>query len=113
MSLPVSSLCLRRLGTSRNVLKTLYDTVINTRHYIRTGLGDSSSFYSSCLKNNLQGGGQGNGSGPPTWLSISIILLSIIATSPIKDTFVSAISLTLFMMNRIKNVDDTDMFMTG
>ena len=113
MSLPMSSLCLRILVMHQNVHKTLYDTVSKMRHYVRTGLGNSSMYYCSNSKHNLQGGVQGNGYGPPTWLSTSIELLSSIASSPIQASFVSAISLTIFMMNVIMYVDDTDMFMTS
>ena len=113
MSLAIGSLCLRRLGTPLNILSALFITVINMRHYVRSGLGDSTSYYTSERDKYLQGGGQGNGSGPPTWLAISVVLLNIIADYPINAMFVSAVLLISITMSAIMYVDDTDVLLTG
>ena len=92
MTLPVSSMCIRQMGAPKSVLMTLYTTTAKMHHYVRTGHGESSSFYTNPEHQYLQGGGQGNGSGPPTWICISIVLLSIINAFAINAAFTAAIS---------------------
>ena len=92
MALPVSSLCLRRMGAAKSILQTLYAKISSMKHFIRTRHGESESFYTNLDGEHLQGGGQGNGAGPPTWLCISIILINIINSFGVNSMFCTAIS---------------------
>ena len=83
------------------------------KHYIRTGHGESTSYYTNPNGHHLQGGGQGNGSGPPTWLCISIVLLNIINAFPVNATFATAITGITITICAVMYVDDTDLVITG
>ena len=113
MTLPISSLCLRRMGAPKSVLQTLYSTISRMRHYVRTGHGESTSFYTNPGNEYLQGGGHGNGSGPPTWICISIVLIGIINAFPANAAFSSAISGIVITLCAIMYVDGTDLIITG
>ena len=113
MTLLISSLCLRRMGAPISVLQTLYETIATMKHYVRTGHGESQSYYTNPVGKYLQGGGQGNGSGPPTWICISIVLISIINAFPVNAAFTSAITGLTITLCAIMYVDDTDLLIAG
>ena len=103
----------KKNGGPRSVLQTLYSTILKMRHYVQTGHGESTSFYTALENQNLQGGGQGNGSGPPTRICISIVLISIINTFPVNATFTSAMSGLEISLCAIMYIDNTDLLVTG
>ena len=113
MALPISSLCLQRIGAAKSTLKTLYATISKMRHYIRTGHRESENYYANPEGQYLQGGGQGNGSGPPTWLCISIVLISIINAFSVNAFFTAAITGIAITLCAVMYVNDTDLLVTG
>ena len=48
------------------------------KSYLRTGFGDSSSYYSSNTKYPYQGMGQGNGASPAIWILVSSLLINML-----------------------------------
>ena len=82
------------------------------KHFIRTGHGESETFYTN-PDEHFQGSGQGNGAGPSTWMCISIILINIINSFGVNATFCTAISGISIVLCAIMYVDDTDLAVTS
>ena len=113
MALAIGAIAFLRLGVPRQAIRSLFTTLANMKHFVRTAHGDSSTYYSGTKTHPLQGGGQGNGAAGPMWIAISIILLSIIATVPINATLTSAITLMTLSISAIMYVDDTNILLTA
>ena len=94
------------LGTPMIVLRILYDTLINMKNDVRTGLGDSTQFIPVMKKKLLQEGGQGNGACLPIWLGISVILLQRMDAFNVNATFLSAISRVVLTVFAVIHVDN-------
>ena len=109
----VGSIVCRRLGLNPPAIQTLFSTLHNMKHYVRTGYGDSQRFYEGNPGQPLQGTGQGNGSGPPMWIAISLILISIMSDFDVQAKCIAAISGLCLIFSVIMYVDDTDILITG
>ena len=77
------------------------------RHYVRTGHGDSDTYYTGDNGRTLQGGGQGNGAAGPMWVAVSLILLSIMADFDLQSRCIAAISGICLTFSVIMYVDDS------
>lgn len=107
-----ASLALQRMGVAGEVVSSLFKTVASMRHYVRTGLGDSISSYTS-RGIPFQGVGQGNGMGPCIWALVSSVLFDAMRSSGFGGTITSAISSSSLALMGGAFVDDLDLFSIG
>ena len=73
----VASMCMQRLGVASETCFTIFATLQELKHHVRTAFGEKSSGYGA-LGIPLHGVGQGNGAGPAIWLAITIPLISML-----------------------------------
>jgi hypothetical protein len=104
-----ASLALQRLGVGKAVVKSLFNTIANMKHYIRTGLGDSKKSYQSGLV-PFQGVGQGNGMGPCIWAVVSSAIFDVMRESGFGARVKSPISDEVLNLMGGAFVDDLDLF---
>jgi hypothetical protein len=68
----VASLCIQRIGCPKPVVHSMFETLQQLRHHVRTRYGDSKESYDAAASDiPIQGLGQGNGAGPTIWALIS------------------------------------------
>lgn len=106
----VAALCLRRIGCPEPAVVSMFDTIQNLRHHVRSKYGDSTTAYSA---NNgpipIQGLGQGNGAGPTIWALISTPILNLLRTHGFGNKITSCISGSNLHFVGYCFVDDTDL----
>ena len=110
----VGMLSVRRIGVPWSALRSMFGTLQNAVHYVKTGYGVSTRTLRREGKNEtgrqpLQGAVQGNGAGPTIWVSISTVLLDILETEGHGAFFRGAMTLLLMMMLALTFVDDCDL----
>jgi len=107
---PQASLAMQRCGVSKSIIKCLFSQLQNATHQVRTGYGDSSSFYggNKWLK-PYHGIGQGNGAGPAIWAVVSSPILNILRRKGLGCHFIAPFSSTEVKFSGYSFVDDTDL----
>ena len=110
---PVGSIACRRLGVNPQAITTLFTTLQQMKYFVRTGYGDSETYYTGDDDKPLQGGGQGNGAAGPLWIAISLILISIMSEFEIQSKCMAAISGIYLIFSVIMYVDDSDLLLLG
>jgi hypothetical protein len=107
----VAALCLRRLGMPKGPLKSMFETLQNLDHYVRTSFGVSEQKFNATEVNEvaIQGIGQGNGAGPQIWAAVSTVLLNALRSPGTGAAFQSPISRNDFRFVGYAFVDDTDL----
>ena len=103
----------RRLGTQMAVLTALLRPLQESRHYIRTAFGDSTTFYGGKRRVPYQGSGQGNASSSPFWLIVSAPLIQLLTANNVCASFTSAITLATIALTMVMYVDDNDIYVTS
>jgi hypothetical protein len=74
-----ASIAMQRNGAPKAAVDCLFSTLQHTTHQVRTGLGDSTTYYGgSCWLIPLHGISLGNGVGPAIWAVVSTSLLNIL-----------------------------------
>lgn len=73
----VASICMQRLGVAAETCFTMFNTLQELNHHVRTAYGERASGYGA-VQIPLQGVGQGNGAGPAIWLAITIPLINML-----------------------------------
>ncbi|CAJ1945328.1 unnamed protein product [Cylindrotheca closterium] len=73
----VATTSLMRFGIQCCTLCSMFDTLMKSKHRVRTGFGDLDRVFTPPTLIPFQGCGQGNGAGPPIWVAISSILLGM------------------------------------
>ena len=68
---------MQRLGVSQEACYTMFSTLQELQHHVRTAFGEQAQGYGA-LGIPLHGVGQGNGAGPAIWLAITIPLISML-----------------------------------
>jgi hypothetical protein len=76
----IATICMRRVGVSKQTCLMMFATLAQAKHYIRTNYGDSEKAY-SCIEIPFQGIYQGNGAGPGIWLLVSIPIINMIKSA--------------------------------
>jgi endonuclease/exonuclease/phosphatase family metal-dependent hydrolase len=111
----VASICLQRLGMPQGPLKSMFETLQNLEHYVRSSFGVSESSFNAKEVNEvaIQGIGQGNGAGPQIWAAVSTVLLQALRSIGGGGMFTSAITNKTFQFVGYAFVDDTDLVVTG
>lgn len=107
------SISARRLGLSLSVILALLRPLQESRHYIRTAYGDSSTFYGGKRRVPYQGTGQGNSSSSPFWTIVSSIIIKFMKESTVCSAFTTSISLVYIILTKVMYVDDNDIFVTS
>jgi hypothetical protein len=106
----VASLCLQRIGCPKPVVISMFETLQNLRHHVRTQYGDSVLSYEALQGNiPIQGLGQGNGAGPTIWALISTPILNMLRSHGYGIKITSCISGNNLHFVGYSFVDDTDL----
>ncbi|CAJ1946857.1 unnamed protein product [Cylindrotheca closterium] len=91
----------------------MFDTLATSTHRVWTGFGDSEeSFYPPSIV-PFQGCGQGNGAGPPIWVSVSSIIIQMMTAMGFGFECLTAIDSQLITAQCFCFVDDTDVIKAG
>jgi hypothetical protein len=70
---------MKRVGVPKKIINFLFTTLQEAVHRVRTGFGDSISFYGGKVwLVPIHGIGQGNGAGPAIWAVVSTPLLNVL-----------------------------------
>jgi hypothetical protein len=106
----VASVCMQRLGIAMNPLRSMFYTLQQLEHYIRTAQGISQlSFNAEDVHPiAIQGIGQGNGAGPQIWAAISTVVLNMLRSQQAGAIFEAPISRKCIRLAGYAYVDDTD-----
>ncbi|CAJ1960184.1 unnamed protein product [Cylindrotheca closterium] len=73
----VAIISLMRFGIQWRTLRSMFDTLMKSKHWVRTGFGNSDRVFTPPTLIPFQGCGKGNRAGPPIWVAISSILLGM------------------------------------
>ena len=107
------SLSIQRLGVPLAIIFALLRPLQESKHFIRTAYGDSSTFYGGKRPVPFQGSGQGNASSSPFWTVVSSHLIDMMRELNICSTFSTSITLAAFSLIMIMYVDDNDIFINS
>ena len=111
-----ASLALQRVGVSRAKIVSMFSTIQNMTHTVRTAYGDATQAYGgagSSYAHPPQGACQGNGAGPAMWSVLSSTVFSIMRKHGYGMNFCSAISRKVFSLCGFAYVDDSDLIQSG
>jgi Reverse transcriptase (RNA-dependent DNA polymerase) len=111
----VASICLQRLGMPEGPLRSMFETLQNLEHYVRSSYDVSERTFNACDVNEvaIQGIGQGNRAGPQIWAAVSTVLLNALRSTGAGGTFQAAISGDEAKFVGYAFVDDTDLVIAG
>jgi hypothetical protein len=109
----VATLAMVRQGAPPNAVKSMFKTLQNANHRIRTAFGISQRKYGKGRLPPLQGIGQGNGGAPPGWVVISTPLINMMRTAGFGLQLLTCLSCALISFICYAFVDDTDLAHTG
>jgi hypothetical protein len=111
----VASICLQRLGMPTGPLRSMFTTLQNMDHFVRSSFGISEQSFNAKDVNEvaIQGIGQGNGAGPQIWAAVSTVLLNVLRAEELGSVFSTPISRSTFQFAGYAFVDDTDLVTTG
>ena len=105
-----ASLCLQRLGAPIAPIISMFSTIQQLNHHIRTVHGDSATSFSGKHWNvPIHGVGQGNGAGPQIWAAVSTPLLNLLRSERCGSYLCSSISGEQLHFVGYAFVDDTDL----
>ncbi|CAJ1960593.1 unnamed protein product [Cylindrotheca closterium] len=104
----VAIISLMRFGIQWRTLRSMFVTLMKSKHRVRTGFGDSDRVFTPPTLIPFQGCGQGNGAGPPVWVAISSILLGMMISKGFGFDFLMSISWAPLLADCFCFVDDTD-----
>jgi hypothetical protein len=106
----VASVCMQRLGMDINALRSMFYTLQQLDHCVRTahGVSDLSFNASEVHPIAIQGIGQGNGAGPQIWAAISTVVLNMLRIQQAGAVFHAPISRRSTRLAGYAYVDDTD-----
>jgi len=108
-----ASLSMQRVGISPQIVKTMFETIQQCEHKIRTAYGDSTStygpYYKKKYKHPIMGVGQGNGAGPQIWSLISAVLFLAMRLEGFSTKFVSKLTKEFIDIVGYMYVDDMDL----
>jgi hypothetical protein len=105
-----AALSMQRNGVPKSAIDCLFSTLQNAKHQVRTGYGDSTSFYGgSEWVIPMHGVGQGNGAGPAIWAVVSTPILNMIRKKGYGCTLFGPMSHRKIYFVGYTFVDDTDL----
>jgi len=107
---PQASLAMQQCGVPKSIIRCLFSQLQNATHQVRTGFGDSATFFGGChWKKPFHGIGQGNGASPAIWAVISSPLLNMLRKKGYFCHFVAPFSSKEINFSGYSFVDDTDL----
>jgi hypothetical protein len=106
----VASLCMQWVRVPKEPIVSMFSTIQQLQHHVRTAFGDSEVF----LKANsghipIQGVGQGNGAGPQIWALVSTPIFNMLRSMGFGMKLLSPISRMHLFLVGFGFVDDTDL----
>jgi hypothetical protein len=104
-----ASLCMQRVGTPVQPIISMFSTIQELSHHVRTIYGDSQSSYRHKTSPPIQGVGQGNGAGPQIWALVSTTVLNMLRDKGYGARFRAAMSNKQLSLVGYAFVDDTDL----
>lgn len=107
------SLSARRLGLSSSVILALLRPLQESRHYIRTAYGGSSTYYGGKRNISYRGTWYDNTSSSPFWIIVSSIMIQFMKDSTVCLAFTTSILLIYIILSMAMYVDDNDIFVTS
>ena len=111
----IASLALQRSGLPTGPILSMFRSLQQMRHHLRTGYGISNSTYGKVLKQGkpTQGSGQGNGASPCIWAMISSPLLNMMRADDLGAHFITPLSKEKIIFVGCSFVDDTDLVLSS
>jgi len=110
----VATLSMRRLGIPEAPIVSMFQTIQNMQHFVRTSYGDSAaSFGGTKWTVPIHGVGQGNGAGPAIWAAVSTPVLNMMRDEGYGTFFTTAITAEDIQFVGYAFVDDTDLCETA
>ncbi|CAJ1959775.1 unnamed protein product [Cylindrotheca closterium] len=106
-------LAMMRLAITWNALCMMFDTLATSMHQVRTGFGDSEESFHPPSMVPFQDCGQGNGAGPPIWVSVSSVVIQMMTAMGFGFKCLTAIESQLITAQCFCFVDDTDVIKAG
>ena len=111
-----ATLALRRAGVRQSDIESMFGTIQQMIHKVRTAFGDSEQTYSADNPEFLhptQGTCQGNGAGPSIWSIVCSTIFEILHDQGFGSVFCYALSRGLYCLCGFAYVDDCDLFYLG
>ena len=112
-----AALSLRRIGIPSSRITTMFHTIQNMMHKVRTAFGDSTETYGGSdigiFTSFPQGVLQGNACGPTIWTILSSVIFKCLHKRGFSSTFCTGLSLQLFNLVGFCYVDDCDLIQIG
>ena len=102
---------MQRAGAPRTAVESMFGTIRQLQHAVRTSFGDSEETFGGedwRILNPLHGVGQGNGAGPAIWAVISSVLFDYIRDKGYGMHLRSPLSKLALNLAGLSFVDDTD-----
>ena len=111
----IASLALQRVGLPTGPILSMFKSLQNMKHYLRTGYGISSSSYGKSLLQGKppQGSGQGNGASPCIWVMVSTPLLNMMRREGFGAHFITPLTKEKISFVGCSFVDDTDLVLSS
>jgi hypothetical protein len=106
-----ASLAMQKNGLSPQGANTMFQTIQQCRHCIRTAYGDSAKSYGGRGKYKLppMGAGQGNGAGPQMWSILSSVLFLAMHMEGLSTKFCQKMKKSFLSIVGFMYVDDMDL----
>ena len=108
-----ASLALRSFGVPKKAVGVMHTVLQEMKFWLRSAFGDSETPFSGSALDPTMGEGQGSGAAPPTWTTISTVMIRILKKygfhSPIRGSWSDA---ALHILT-ILFVDDIDMLLAA
>ncbi|GFH51334.1 hypothetical protein CTEN210_07810 [Chaetoceros tenuissimus] len=114
-----AALALLRIRVSHKKIHSMFRSIQNMVHQVRTVFGDSEATVGGETEedprweNEPQGMLQGNAAGPVIWSVLSSVIFKILRKKGYSDEFCSCLSRQLFQLVGFAYVDDCDLIQSG
>lgn len=106
-----AAFALQKNGISQEAVTTMFTTIQQCQHHIRTAYGDSEISYGGTGSYTLppMGAGQGNGAGPQMWAVLSSVLFLAMHMEGLSTPFCQKITKQILSLVGFMYVDDMDL----
>ncbi|CAJ1943904.1 unnamed protein product [Cylindrotheca closterium] len=109
----VAIIAMLRFGLTWRALSSMFNMLSSATHWVRTGFGDSEHTFKPPSVIPFQGCGQGNGAGPPIWISVSSVLITMMEAMGYGFECLSALESQLVTAQCFCFVDNTNVIEAG
>jgi hypothetical protein len=107
-------MAMQRNGVPKAAVDCFFSTLQHATHQVRTGYGDSETFYGgSNWTIPMHGIGQGNGAGPAIWAVLSTPIRNMLRKQGFGCEFAAPISNMMYKFVGYSFVDDTDLIQSN